>query len=224
MFSPAIVFRKREQASGLAFWQGSVQQFWISLQKLLALLVVTPPDFDVEDVVSSIPGARATPVIRSDDGTYFIVERDRSDRGILTVYDNPLLGSQNCAPSPPSDARYRARYSRPYFGVYDQLLARPRGAPYGRTSCHYHTVQYEWWYVLRGCGVFLTRDITKPDAPWVAALLSEGMVVSVAPLVAHQLWTKEELSTCLVMSGHPKGICHDDHHYLEEPPVAFAMA
>ncbi len=190
-------------------------------------LIVTPKGFRSDDILSF---TRDLNVCATDiphmGGCIYLITHDVPGEN-LSVYSirSPRRGTcANCSPSPPSDALYGMTYSVPFFGVYTQFLRRRRARPYAQTTCHFHETQVESWCVLGGEGDLLVRPVTGLEHSWQSVRITRGMVVTVPPFMAHQLRTRSYLSTCLIMAGHPKGICSDDHHFVESPPGTLECA
>lgn len=218
MFPPRIVFR--DCRKHLAYWHLFERWEEREIEQIhIPFLIVTEERYPSDRILRYAERCHLTATCIPHVGSRLYVLTPEQPGEALTVYDPANLcgGSKHCPPSPCSDAKYRLRFSIPYCGIYGQVLHRPEHRAYAQTSSHYHKIQREYWMVMHGRGQLFTRPV-RETKPWRAKCLEPGKIVSVPPGMAHQIRTDDVLVTSLVMLGHPKGICQDDHHYVEPPP------
>jgi len=218
---PIIVSRRKEDDVGI--WQGDVKDFQ-PLESEEIIFVIAPPQSPQNSGVMQDMMKAGYHVEKLPEGNVYIVTSRVQVPEEFSIYRPPFVGSSNCLPSPPSDARYHLQYSIPYCGILWQNLTRSPGRRFAQTSSHYHNTQSEKWLILSGNGTLLSRPQGQHGGPWNAKDMHTGDCLEVLPKTEHQLRTSSSFSTLLVMTGDPEGFSHKDHVYVEPPPADMAIA
>lgn len=221
MFKPVIVSRHKEVAHDISIWQGDVKEFSHDGSREI-VFVISPPKSPEDGVMQDVIRA-GYHVEKLPEGNVYIVTSRVQMPEEFSIYRPPFVGSKNCAPSPPSDARYHLQFSVPYCGILWQKLERDPRRAFAQTSSHFHKKQREKWLILSGSGTLLSRPIDHPNEPWHAREMRKGDYLEVLPKTEHQLRTCSSFSTLLVMMGHLKGFDLSDHVYVEPPPANMAI-
>lgn len=217
-FKPIIVSRRKDVAHDIDIWQGDVESFAPDKSREI-IFVIAPPEVQQNDGVMRDVIRAGYHVEKLSEGNVYIVTSRVQVPEEFSIYRPPFVGSRNCAPSPPSDARYHLQYSVPYCGILWQKLERPTGRAFAQTSSHCHGDQQEKWLVLNGSGTLLSRPHGRKNEPWNATAMRKSDCLEVLPKTEHQLRTSTSFSTLLVMTGHPDGFSLTDHTYVEPPPA-----
>jgi mannose-6-phosphate isomerase-like protein (cupin superfamily) len=218
MFKPVIVSRRKEAAHDIEIWQGDVEEFDQDESREI-VFVITPPQMQQDDDLARDIMRAGYDVEKLPEGNVYVVTSRVQMPDHFWIYHTPFVGSMNCAPSPPSDARYHLKYSIPYCGILWQKLKRAPEKKYAQTSSHYHNKQSEKWLVLNGSGTLLFRPHGHCGEPWAARDMHRGDCLEILPKIEHQLRTSSGFNTILVMSGDPDGFSLTDHVYVEPPPA-----
>lgn len=121
--------------------------------------------------------------------------------GGVEIHDPLKTGSQNCDPSPSSDAQYFFSWHTPLFDIHGQELRRQTDRNYACTSCHYHKNpdMTERYYFVSGEGKICIRWHDNLLEAWTKIPVRMGMSIEVPAGMEHQLFTRTTLTTCLLM-------------------------
>ncbi len=148
--------------------------------------------------------------------------------GGVEIHDPLKAGSQNCEPSPSSDAKYFFSWHMPSFDVHGQELKRQADQDFACTSCHYHKnpEMVEKYFFISGEGVICLRlHHENGESQWAEIPVKSGMEIEVPAGMEHQLFTTTSLTTCLLMKfRNPRDdgyldTLKADHWHVQGAPV-----